>query len=147
MKKTILIYGLLLALLTFLLKFIEYRFLVRDLSIEFYVAVVAVFFTALGIWVGLKLTGRRNDPALLPFTRPGIPSEPGEISDKLGISKRELEVLHLMALGHSNQEIADELFLSLNTVKTHSSNLYSKLDVKRRTQAVQKAKELGLIPA
>jgi ATP/maltotriose-dependent transcriptional regulator MalT len=62
-----------------------------------------------------------------------------------GISKREYEVLELMAQGLSNQEIAEKLFVSLNTVKTHTSNLFVKLDAKRRTQAIQKAKELGLI--
>ena len=128
------------AILIFLLKYLEYRLFVRDLSTEFYVGVIAVMFTALGIWVGLKLTRKkivmvgpdfmRNDDAL----------------QRLEISKREHEVLELMAQGLSNQEIADKLFVSLNTIKTHSSNLFLKLEVKRRTQAVQKGKELRLIP-
>ena len=140
MKRTIFIYGLAMAVLIFLLKYLEYRLFVRDLSTEFYVGVIAFMFTALGIWVGLKLTRKkivmvgpdfiRNDDAL----------------QRLEISKREHEVLELMAQGFSNQEIADRLFVSLNTIKTHTSNLFLKLDVKRRTQAVQKGKELRLIP-
>jgi NarL family two-component system response regulator LiaR len=140
MKRTVIIYGFSLAALVFVLKYLEYRLIVRDLSIEFYVGLVALFFVTLGIWVGLKLTRKKvvligpeftlNEPAL----------------QRLGISKRELEVLELMARGLSNQEIADKLFVSLNTVKTHTSNLFVKLDVTRRTQAVRRGKELRLIP-
>ena len=124
----------------FLLKFLEYRFIIRDLSFEFYFGIVAILFTALGIWAGLKLTRKKivmvgpqfilNEPELL----------------RLGISKRELEVLESISQGLSNQQIADKLFVSLNTIKTHSSNLFLKLEVSRRTQAVQRAKELRLIP-
>lgn len=141
--KTILFYGALLALLVFVLKFIEYNFLVRELSIEFYLGIVAVLFTILGAWAGLKVTRKKT------IVLVGASSEfkvDEEKQTQLGISKREYEVLELMASGLSNQEIADKLFVSLNTVKTHSSNLFIKLDVKRRTQAVQKAKELRLIP-
>jgi len=140
MKRTVIFYGFSLAALVFVLKYLEYRLIVRDLSIEFYVGLVALFFVTLGIWVGLKLTRKQvvligpeftlNEPAL----------------QRLGISKRELEVLELMARGLSNQEIADKLFVSLNTVKTHTSNLFVKLDVTRRTQAVRRGKELRLIP-
>ena len=122
-----------------LLKFIEYRYLVRDLSAEVYIGVVAVFFTALGIWVGLKLTRK-------PETGKTVPTESTTaILNKYKLSKRELEVLTLIAQGHSNKEIAEALFLSTNTIKTHSSNIFSKLDVKRRTQAVQKAIEVGIL--
>ena len=140
MKRTILIYALALAALTALLKFLEYRFLIRDLSIEFYLSLVAVLFTGLGIWAGLKLTRRKAAAPSQPFVLDAL------TLSKLGISKREYEVLELISKGHSNQEIADKLFVSLNTIKTHSSSLFLKLDVKRRTQAIQKAKDLNLIP-
>jgi two-component system, NarL family, response regulator LiaR len=140
MKRTIVIYGLSLAVLVFLLKYLEYRLIVRDLSIEFYVGMVAIFFTTLGVWAGLRLTQKRVvvvGPEFI-FNEPEF--------KRLGISRREHEVLELMAKGLSNQEIADKLFVSLNTIKTHSSNLFLKLEVSRRTQAIQKAKELRLIP-
>lgn len=140
MKRTILIYGLSLAALIFLLKFIEYRFFIRDLSLEFYIGAIAIFFTVLGVWAGLKLTKKKT----IIITNPAFQFDQTRI-DSLGISKREYEVLELIAKGLSNQEIADKLFVSLNTIKTHSSNLFLKLEVSRRTQAVQKAKELQLI--
>ncbi|HCM75001.1 MAG TPA: helix-turn-helix transcriptional regulator [Cytophagales bacterium] len=122
------------------MRMIEYRFLVRDLTLEFYIGIVAIFFTALGIWVGLKFTRKK-----VVMINPDFHFNDKE-QTKRNISKRELEVLELMAQGLANQEIADKLFVSLNTVKTHSSNLFSKLEVSRRTQAIQKAKELNLIP-
>ncbi len=140
MKPTILIYGLAMAVLIFLLKYLEYRLFVRDLSIEFYVGIVAVMFAILGVWAGKRLT-RRKIVLVGPVF---ILNE--DALQQLEISKREHEVLELMAQGLSNQEIADKLFVSLNTIKTHSSNLFLKLEVKRRTQAVQKGKELRLIP-
>ncbi len=146
MKKTIAIYGFVLALLTFLLKFIEYRFLIRELSTEFFVGIVALFFTALGVWMGIKITGKSPDKNAPKASAPSTEDQPLTDPDTLGISQREFEVLTLIAKGYSNQQIADQLFLSLNTVKTHTSNLFAKLDVKRRTQAVQKAGELGILP-
>ena len=140
MKKTIFIYGFGFAALIFIMKVIEYRFWVRDLSLELYVGTVAVFFVVLGVWIGLRLT-RKN----VNITSPEFQLNQAEL-DRLGISKREYEVLELMAQGLSNQEIADKLFLSLNTIKTHSSNLFFKLEVNRRTQAIQKAKKNQLIP-
>ncbi|GCC52842.1 helix-turn-helix transcriptional regulator [Chryseotalea sanaruensis] len=114
--------------------------MVKDLTIEFYLGVVATIFTAVGIWTGLKLTRTKTKVVVqTEFTFNEI-----ELN-RLGISKRELEVLTLMAQGLSNQEIADKLFVSLNTIKTHSSNLFLKLEVNRRTQAIQKAKALSLI--
>ncbi|MBN4061754.1 response regulator transcription factor [Bacteroidales bacterium AH-315-I05] len=141
MKKPIFIYGLLLAGLVGGLKFLEYRFFIRDLSIEIYIGIIAAFFTVFGIWVGLKLINKKptstsNENFMLDET----------MLKKLGISKREHDVLELMATGLSNQEIADKLFVTVSTVKTHSSNLFLKLDVQRRTQAIKKAKELQLIP-
>jgi len=139
-KKTIFLYGLALAVLVLIMRMIEYRFLVRDLTLEFYIGIVAIFFTALGIWVGLRFTRKK-----VVVINPDFHFNE-KVQSQRGISKRELEVLELMAQGLANQEIADKLFVSLNTVKTHSSNLFSKLEVSRRTQAIQKAKELSLIP-
>jgi len=139
-KKTILLYGLAMAVLIFVLQYLEYRLLVRDLSTETYVGLVAVMFTFLGIWAGLRLT-RRNVVVVGPefiFDENAL--------RRLGISKREHEVLELIAQGLSNQQIADTLFVSLNTIKTHTSNLFLKLNVSRRTQAIQKGKEFRLIP-
>jgi len=139
MWRTISLYGGALAVLVFCLKFIEYRYLVRDFSLEFYLGIVAVLFTVIGIWTGYRLTRKK--------LAPGIPFETDEeFVKRFGISKREHEVLSLMAHGFSNQEIADKLFVSLNTIKTHSANLFSKLGVRRRTQAIQKGKEFRLIP-
>ena len=140
MKKTILLYGLSLAALVAILKFVEYRLFVRDLSMEFYVGVVAVLFTTLGVWVGLRLTRKKVIVLPADFTL-----DQGAL-DRLALSKREFEVLVLISGGLSNQEIADKLFVSVNTIKTHSSNLFQKLNVSRRTQALQRAKELRIIP-
>ncbi|HRG78903.1 MAG TPA: LuxR C-terminal-related transcriptional regulator [Cyclobacteriaceae bacterium] len=140
MKRIVILYGLALAVLVFLLKYLEYRLIVHDLSIEFYIGFVALFFTGLGIWAGLKLTRKQ-----IVIVGPDFFLNEAELN-RLGISRREHDVLELMAKGLSNKEIADKLFVSLNTVKTHSSNLFLKLEVSRRTQAVQRAKELRLIP-
>lgn len=140
MIRTALLYGVSLAILIALLRFFEFRFLVRDLSLEFYISLVAIIFTGLGIWIGPRLMRRK-----IVIVRPDFVFDPTAL-DRLGISKREHEVLELMAQGHSNQEIAEKLYVSVNTVKTHLGNLFLKLEVSRRTQAVQKAKELRLIP-
>ena len=140
MKRTIIIYGLVLAALVFVMKFLEYRLLIRDLSTEFYVGLVAIFFAALGVWAGLKLTSKK-----VVIVGPEFILNQLELQ-RLEISKREHEVLDLMAQGLSNQEIADKLFVSVNTIKTHSSNLFLKLQVSKRTQAIQKGRELRLIP-
>ncbi len=146
MSRTIILYGLGLALLMIALKSIEYRYMLRDLSTEFYVTLVALLFTSVGIWVGLKLRGEKASLIeKVPTDEIESKKLKAEQLAETGISQREYEVLQLMAEGHTNQEIADQLFISLNTVKTHSSNLFAKLDVKRRTQAVQKAKELALL--
>lgn len=138
MKKTILIYGFALALLVFFLEYFEYRYLVRDLSIEGFILIIALIFAGLGLWVGQKLTsGKKNSSE----------SQKNEkVINYLGISARELEVLELVAKGFSNKEIAEKLFVSVNTIKTHLSKVYEKLEVKRRTQAVEKAKSLNIIP-
>lgn len=142
MRKTVIVYGLSLAALVFLLKLLQYRFLVRDLSLEFYMGLLALLFTGIGIWAGLKLTSRKT---ITLAASSNFIFDPARL-EKLGISKREHEVLELIALGLTNQEIADKLFVSVNTIKTHTANLFSKLDVRRRTQAIQKGKELLLIP-
>jgi DNA-binding CsgD family transcriptional regulator len=140
MRKTVILYGIAMAALLGLLKLVEYRFLVRDIPLEFYVGVVAVMFTALGIWAGLKLTRPRVIEVSGPF-------EQNEANlERLGISRREFEVLELIAAGLSNQDIADRLFVSTSTVKTHVSSVLAKFDASRRTEAVARAKELRIIP-
>lgn len=139
-KRTIWIYAIALGALVFTLKWLELRFFVRDVSLEIYVGLLAVLFTALGVWVGVRLTRQKKITSAVLYQR-----DHGAVA-RFELSKRELEVLELLAAGHSNQEIANLLFVSLNTVKTHTSNLFSKLGVSRRTQAVQKGKELRLIP-
>ncbi|SKC49519.1 regulatory protein, luxR family [Ohtaekwangia koreensis] len=146
-KRIIIWYGLALAILVFLLKFLEYRYIVRDLSLEFYLGVIAILFTTVGIWLGLKLTRKKVITISVPASSPNTIFQLDEqILQQKGISKREYEVLELMAKGHSNQEIADKLFVSLNTIKTHTSNLFIKLEAKRRTQAIERAKQLRLLP-
>lgn len=148
-----LIYGVTGGVLIIFLKLIEFRFLVVEHSLEIYSGLIALLFAALGIWVGLKLT-RKKEVVLLkevvkeiPVPQPAAPFAVNEAQLKqLGITKRELEILELIAHGMSNREIAEKLFVSENTVKTHSSRLFDKLSAKRRTQAVQIAKEIGLIP-
>lgn len=134
------LYGGAMAVLVGVLKYFEYSFLVKDLSAEIYIGAVAVLFTSLGIWAGRKLTRTK-----VIVADPNFLLDPQRL-DHLGISKREYEVLELIAQGLSNQEIAEKLFVSLPTVKTHSSNLFLKLNVRRRTEAVKKAKELMLLP-
>jgi DNA-binding NarL/FixJ family response regulator len=140
MRKTILLYGIAMAVLIGLLKAVEYRYLVRDISTEMMIGIIAVLFAALGVWAGRKLTRTK-----VVVSYPGFTLDEAQLS-RLGISKREYEVLGLMSEGLSNQEIAEKLFVSLSTVKTHSSNLFAKLDARRRTQAIQRAKELRLLP-
>jgi DNA-binding CsgD family transcriptional regulator len=154
MRRTILLYGIAMAVLIGLLKFVQYQFFVRDLSIEFYIGIVAVMFVCLGAWAGNRLT--KTKIAIVEVEKQVIveklvPADPGFTLDeseleRLGISKREYEVLELISQGLSNQEIADKLFVSTNTIKTHSSNLFMKLDARRRTQAIQRARELRLLP-
>src|SRR3984893_6094247 len=146
MKKHILIYGLCGGVLILLLKLIEYRFLVVEHSIEIYGGLIALLFAVLGIWLGLKLT-RNKETITVKEVRVAEPFTLNEARlRELGITRRELEILELIARGLSNREIAEKLFVSENTVKTHSSRLFDKLSAKRRTQAVQIGKELGLIP-
>ena len=143
-----LIYGLCGGILIVVLKLLEFRFLVVEHSIEIYGGLVAALFAGLGIWLGLKLT--RKQEVIVVKEVPVAGTQPFALNEArlkdLGITKRELEILELIAQGMSNREIADKLFVSENTVKTHSSRLLDKLSAKRRTQAVQIGKEMGLIP-
>jgi DNA-binding CsgD family transcriptional regulator len=148
MKRHVLIYGFVGGVLIALLKWSEYRFLVVEYSLEIYGGLVAAIFAAVGIWLGLKLTRPKETVVVKEVLVPsGGPFEvnAGKL-EELSITPRELEILRLMASGLSNREIADKLFVSENTVKTHSSRLFDKLGAKRRTQAAQLGKALGLIP-
>jgi NarL family two-component system response regulator LiaR len=157
-KKQILIYGLIYGLcgglLIAALKLIEYRFIVVEHSIEIYGGLTALIFAGVGIWLGIRLTRKEQviiereliveREVLVPAGTPFALNEAR--LQELAITKRELEILGLIAHGLSNREIAEKLFVSENTVKTHSSRLFDKLSAKRRTQAVQRGKEFGLIP-
>jgi len=148
MKRHILIYGLVGGILITLLRLVEYRFLVVEHSIEIYGGLIAVVFAVVGIWLGLKLTKQKERIVVreVPVAAVGPFALNERKLEELGITPRELEILQLMAKGLSNREIAERLFVSENTVKTHSSRLFDKLSARRRTQAVQIGKEIGLIP-
>jgi two-component system, NarL family, response regulator LiaR len=152
MKRHVLIYGLIGGILIAALKWTEYRFLVIEHSVEIYGALIAATFAALGIWLGLKLTGRRQTIVVkeiavpVPAGGPFVFVVDERKREDLHITRRELEILELIADGLSNREIAEKLFVSENTVKTHSSRVFDKLGARRRTQAVQLGKELGLLP-
>jgi two-component system, NarL family, response regulator LiaR len=148
-NKTTIIYSISLALLLVLLKWLELRFIIVDHSFEIYIGFIAVIFTALGIWLALKLSKPKIETVVVEkevYVRTENFVLNTSLLARLELSKRELEILGLLAQGHSNQEIAAALFISLSTVKTHIQNLFEKLEVKRRTQAVDKAKRLQLIP-
>jgi DNA-binding CsgD family transcriptional regulator len=147
MKRRVLIYGLIGGILITVLKWTEYRFLVIEHSIEIYGGLIAATFAILGIWLGLRLTGRQQRVMVkeVPVAA-GPPFVPNQRKrEELSITHRELEVLELIAQGMSNREIAERLYVSENTVKTHSSRVFDKLGARRRTQAVQLGKEFGLI--
>jgi len=148
MRKHVLLYGLLCGVLIVALRLIEYRWLVVEHSLEIYGGLVAALFAGLGIWLGLKLT-RHKETVLVKEVM--VPAPASFVRDEqkletLGITPRELEILELIAQGLSNKEIAARVFVSENTVKTHSSRVFDKLGARRRTQAVQLGKELRLIP-
>ena len=146
-KHTIL-YAIALALLLFLLKWLELKLIIVDNAYEIYMGGIAVFFTVLGIWLALKLTKPKTvvvEKQVYVNNGPEFIINQTEV-EKLGLSKRELDVLQLMAEGLSNQEISERLFVSLNTIKTHSAKMFEKMEVKRRTQAVEMGKRLSIIP-
>jgi NarL family two-component system response regulator LiaR len=144
-RRTVIVYGLLGGILIVALKLIEYRFLVVEHSFEIYGGLVALIFAALGVWLGLRMTGRETEKEIVVVRE----TEPFVVNqarlEQLGITPREHEILTHIAAGLSTREIAEKLFVSENTVKTHASRLFAKLDARRRTQAVQIAKEQGLI--
>lgn len=148
MRRHVLLYGLLAGVLIAGLRLIEYRWLIVEHSIEIYGGLVAAVFAGLGIWLGLRLT-RRTETVIVREVMVEAPVEfvrdQGKL-ESLGITPRELEILGLIAEGLSNKEIAARLFVSENTVKTHSSRVFDKLGARRRTQAVQLGKELRIIP-
>ena len=161
MKRHVLIFGLVGGLLIAALQYTEYRFVVIEHSVELYSALVAILFATFGIWLGLRITRRRETiretvvvkevpvpvEASAPFVTGSVPFAPNSARQQtLGITARELEILVLIARGLSNREIAAQLFVSENTVKTHCSRAFDKLGAARRTQAVQRGKELGLLP-
>ena len=151
--KQVLLYAASLVAILLLLQVLQYKFVLVSHSFEIYVLSIALLFTGLGIWLALKLVKPKKEIQTIiveknVFQKELTAEEQEAIErekQKLGLSSREMEVLQLMAEGLSNQEIAERLFLSLATVKTHSSKLFEKLDVKRRTQAVEKARQLKLI--
>jgi DNA-binding CsgD family transcriptional regulator len=154
MKRHVVIFGLVGGILIAVLQYTEYRFVVIEHSVELYGALVAVLFAAFGIWLGQRITRRRETvretvvvkEVLVP-TETSVPFAPNTARQQaLGITARELETLTLIARGLSNREIASQLFVSENTVKTHCARAFDKLGAARRTQAVQRGKELGLLP-
>ena len=136
MWRTVLVYGALLAAGAFGLRWLEFQFLVRSHAVETYAALIAVAFLGLGIWVGRRLF--RSAPR-----EPFVPNI--QARQSLNISEREFEVLTLLAAGQSNKQIANKLAVSPNTVKSHVANLFAKLEVARRTEAILRARELGMI--
>lgn len=144
--RQLIFYAISLGVLLVLLQWLEIRFLVMTNTFEIYGGAIAIIFTALGIWLATKLT----KPKITIVEKEVIKGDlefrfNQEAFERLGLSRRELEVLELMAKGLSNQEIGEQLFVSLNTVKTHVARLFEKMEVKRRTQAVEQAKNLRLI--
>lgn len=156
MKRHVLIFGLVGGLLIATLQYTEYRFVIIEHTVELYSALVAILFSTFGIWLGLRITRNRETvretvvvrevlvPAEAPSSEPFAPNAAQK--QILGITARELEILTLIARGFSNREIATQLFVSENTVKTHCARAFDKLGAARRTQAVQRGKELGLLP-
>jgi NarL family two-component system response regulator LiaR len=156
MRHHVIIFGLVGGLLIAVLQYTEYRFIIIEHSVELYSALVAILFATFGIWLGLRITRSRETiretvvvkevlvPAKAPALEPFAPDTSRQ--QTLGITARELEILNLIARGFSNREIATQLFVSENTVKTHCARTFDKLGAARRTQAVQRGKELGLLP-
>jgi len=147
--KATILYSISLAVLLFFLKWLELRYIIFSHSYEIYIGCIAVLFTALGIWLALKLSRPKIKTVIVEkevyINNPENVVPDSVIASQFDLSKRELEILGLLAQGHSNLEIAEKLFVSLSTVKTHNQNLFEKLGVKRRIQAVEKAKRLHII--
>ncbi|HEV7164069.1 MAG TPA: response regulator transcription factor [Gammaproteobacteria bacterium] len=137
MWKQVFLYGLLLAVGTFVLEWLDYQRLARAYTADVYMGMIALAFLALGLYIGARVLGKPGEPAAFD----GNP----QAQTTLGISGRELEVLQELAAGHSNKEIASKLKVSPNTVKTHTARLFGKLGAKRRTDAIHRARELGIL--
>jgi DNA-binding NarL/FixJ family response regulator len=147
MTKQVVIWGAAGGFLIALLKIIEYNHFIQEYPSGMYGALVALIFTAIGIYLGLKWTRTKEVVVVVKEVRAGGPFVLNESNlHDLGLTQREHEILGLIAQGLSNREIAEKLFVSENTVKTHSSRLFEKMQVNRRVQAVQRGKELGLVP-
>ncbi|QEC64906.1 response regulator transcription factor [Mucilaginibacter ginsenosidivorans] len=148
-KQTIL-YGIALAAIIFAIRWFEIRYVLADDQLDTYIGIIALLFTGLGIWLAVKLRRPKVKTVIIEKEVHLSPSTEFVLNEaelkRLNLSKRELEVLQLMAEGLSNQEIADKLFVSLNTIKTHTTQVFEKMEVKRRTQAVDTGKRLGIIP-
>jgi DNA-binding CsgD family transcriptional regulator len=138
MLRTILVYGAILAAGAFGLEWLQYQFLIRSYPTEAWLVLIALAFLGLGVWVGARLFRQTPPPAHFEANT--------RVKETLGISERELQVLELLAAGQSNKEIAHRLEVSPNTVKTHVARLFEKLEVRRRTEAILRARELGMIP-
>ena len=146
--RPILVFGILGGALTVLLKHVEYRYLIRAYSLEVYGGLVAILFVSFGIWLGLTLTRNAETIVIKEVMAPSPTSFVRNTAsvEAVGLTPRELQILELIASGLSNKEIAGTIFVSENTVKTHSRRLFEKLKARRRTQAVQTGKELGILP-
>lgn len=139
--KYVIFMGLLLALGIAVLKSLEYYYFAYRISTDVYIGIISVIFLALGVYLGINFGRKKKiDPLIAPE-----PLGPVTLPEGIELSSREREVLANIAQGYSNQEIADRLFVSLNTVKSHTNNIYSKLNVKRRTQAIETARKLKII--
>lgn len=140
-------FGLSIAVLFFMLRWFEIRYVIFSQEYDIYFGLIALVFTFLGMWIARQLSQAKiivpEKEVLVPESEIKKTNSPKTL--ELQISKRELEVLNLLACGKSNDEIAQTLFVSRNTVKSHLNNIYQKLDVKRRTQAVNKAKSCGIL--
>lgn len=144
------LYGLIMAIFVFALKWFQWQFLVLDNATEIYAGLIAVSFTLLGVWAATQLAKPKIEKVVIEkeiyITLPAeVEINEAELQ-RLNLSNREYEVLQLLSKGQSNTEIAENLFLSLSTVKTHVSNLFVKMEVKSRAQAIEKAKRLKITP-
>jgi NarL family two-component system response regulator LiaR len=141
MRKSAILYGIALALILIFSQWLQIHFWKRNLTVEVYVGLAGILFLGVGIFAGYQWQQRKKKYLHVNLTSDVDVS----LAEQFGLSKRETEVLQKMSEGLSNQEIADALFVSLNTVKTHTANIFIKLEVKRRTQAIQKARELKIV--
>jgi DNA-binding CsgD family transcriptional regulator len=148
MTRQVLLYGLIGGVLIALLKLLEYQYFIRAYPAEIYGGAIALLFTVIGIYFGLRWTRQRETvivKEVLVHTGGPFLVDRGKLAE-VGLTPREHEILGLIAEGLSNREIGERLFVSENTVKSHSSRIFEKLGVGRRTEAVRRARDLGLIP-